>query len=75
MDIFDLSPEELASLALIISIGLAKEYNDDGQLEILAAIFNSIGDTLDLLVLQRAALAVKTEKNENDEKLTKKSDT
>jgi hypothetical protein len=63
MDIFDLSPEEISALVLAIAIGFSKEYTDDDQLEILAAFFNSLGDTIDLITLQRAILVEKTEKD------------
>lgn len=65
MNIFDLSPEELSALSLAISIGLAKQYTNNDQLGILAAFFDTIGDTLGLIQVQRITLAVKAEKTEN----------
>lgn len=65
MNIFDIPPEELSALALIISIGLARQYTDDFQLGILAVFFGAIADNLGLIQLQRATLA---EKVQNDEK-------
>lgn len=64
MDIFDLSPEDISALALLISIGLAKQYTNNEELGILALFFTNIGDTLGLIALQRVTLARRTEELE-----------
>lgn len=63
MNIFDLSPEELSALALVISIGLAKQYTEEGQLGTLALLFTCIGDNLGLIGFQRVTLAARAESN------------
>lgn len=67
MDIFDLSPEEIAALVLAISIGFSKEYPEDDQLEILSNFFTTLGDTLGLIQAQRDVLIEKTKKSDLSE--------
>lgn len=49
MNIFDLFPEDISTLALAISIGLSKQYAEEGQLGTLALLFTCIGDNLALI--------------------------
>ncbi|MEQ8153624.1 MAG: hypothetical protein ABRQ25_01840 [Clostridiaceae bacterium] len=66
MDIFNLSPEEISALSLVIAIALSKQYTDDDQLGILAVFFTAIGDILGLIQLQRLTLTEKVQKAQND---------
>lgn len=66
MSIFDLSPEELSALALVISIGLAKQYTEEGQLGTLALLFTCIGDNLGLIGFQRVTLASRSASAESN---------
>lgn len=65
MDIFDLSPEEIATLALAISIAISKQYTNDVQLGLLATFFKTIGNNLALMQLQRVDLEALIQKVQN----------
>jgi len=65
MNIFDLSPEEISALALVISLALSKQYTDDDQLGILAVFFTAIGDIIGLIQLQRFTLIEKIKEAQN----------
>lgn len=75
MDIFDMPPEELSALALLISIGLSRRYTDDLQLGVLAVFFTAIGDNLGLIQLQRVTLAEKVQKVQNAQNGEKSNET
>lgn len=66
MNIFDLSPEDISTLALVISIGLSKQYTEDGQLGTLALLFTCIGDNLALIGFQRSTLAARSTSAESN---------
>jgi endonuclease III len=68
MDIFDLSPEEIATLALAISIAISKQYTNDVQLGLLATFFKTIGNNLALMQLQRVDLEALIQKVQNAQK-------
>ena len=66
MNVFNLCPEEVAALALAISVALAKQYTEDDQLEILGCLFTCIGDNLALIQAQRDVITEKCNSSKSD---------